>query len=201
MMTERSPIVGDLLEEYREVVRPRRGRIRAAIWFVTQLISLLRPWMWGVILGVTLGVSNLIWTAVAPLADDEPPVILALGLAILTTWVIAGFAAERRSRRFRDAIVAGAVVAALSMAIFSSANFARKMIFLDTIQHRLDWQGLLQRYQASGSDDLRSFVIREQVEGLPGGILFSLAAGAFCGALGGAYSSWRREQPSRMDVT
>lgn len=200
-MTERSPIIGDLLEEYREVVRPRRGGFSAGVWFVTQLASLLRPWMWGLILGVTLGAANLISAAVAPLADDEPPIILALGLAILTTWVIAGFAAERRSRRFRDAIVAGAVVAVLSMAIFSSANFARKMIFLETIQHRLDWQGLLQRYQSSGSSDLRSFVIREHLEGLPGGILFSLALGAFCGALGSAYSSWRREQPSRMDVT
>jgi len=200
-MTERSPIIGDLLEEYREVVRPRRGRVGASIWFVTQLISLLKPWMWGVILGVTLGVSNLISTALAPLADDEPPFILALGVTILAAWVFAGFAAERRSRRFREAIVAGAVVALLSTAIFSTANFARKMIFLETIQHRLDWQGLLQRYQASGSSDLRSFVIKEHVEGLPGGILFSLAIGAFCGALGGAYSSWRREQPSRMDVT
>ena len=200
-MRKGDPVIGDLLEEYREVVRPRRGSFGAAIWFVMQLASLLRPWMWGLILGVTLGIANLISTAVAPLADDEPPIILALGLAILTTWVIAGFAAERRSRRFRDAIVAGAIVAGLSMGIFSSANFARKMIFLETIQHRLDWQGLLQRYQASGASDLRSFVIAEHLEGLPSGILFSLALGAVCGALGGAYSSWRREQPSRMDVT
>lgn len=193
-------ILGDLLEEYREVVLPSRGRLRATVWLGTQLASLMRPWMWGVILGVTLGIANLVTTAVAPLAEDTPPTILSLGVAILASWVCAGFAAERRSRRFSDAIVAGAIVAVLATGIFSAANFARKLIFLDTLQHRSDWQGLVVRYHASGAGDLRSFVISEHLQGLPGGILFSLAAGAVCGGLGGAYSMLRREQPSRMDV-
>ena len=196
-----SPILGDLLEEYREVVRPARGRIRGAVWLVVQLISLMRPWMWGLALGITVGVANLVSTAVAPLADDTPPMIVSLGVTILASWVFAGFAAERRSRRFSDAIVAGVIVAVLATSIFSAANFARKMIFLDTLRHRSDWQGLVARYHSSGAGDLRSFVISEHLQGLPGGILFSLAAGAVCGGLGGAYSMWRREQPSRMDVT
>jgi len=201
MMTDRSPIIGDLVEEYRDSVRPQRGRLRAALWFAVQLASLARPWMWGLLLGVILGGFNLLSTAVAPLAEDTPPAVLALGVTVLACWVWSGFAAERRARRFRDAIVAGAVVAVLSTGVFSAANFARKMIFLDTIQHRSDWHGLLVRFQRSGSNDLRAFVIEEHWQGLPGGILFSIAAGAICGGLGGAYSMWRREQPSRMNVT
>jgi len=56
-------IIGDLLEEYREVVSPSRGRIRAMLWFAGQLTSLIEPWMWGLILGVTLGGLNLVSTA------------------------------------------------------------------------------------------------------------------------------------------
>jgi hypothetical protein len=183
-----APVIGDLIEEYREVVRPSRGRLNAAVWFVTQIASLLQPWMWGLILGVTLGGLNLVSAAVAPLAEDTPATVLFFGASILASWVFAGFAADRRSRRFKNAIFAGAVVATLAMGIFSAANFARKMVFLDTLQHRSDWQGLLGRFQTSGERDLRTFVIREHVEGLPAGILFSLAIGALCGGLGGAYS-------------
>ena len=53
-MTEQSPIVGDLVEEYREVVLPARGRVRAALWLVVQLVSLARPWMWGAVLGAVI---------------------------------------------------------------------------------------------------------------------------------------------------
>jgi hypothetical protein len=45
-----SPLVGDLLEEYREVMQPSRGRVRATLWVGGQLASLVRPWMWGPII-------------------------------------------------------------------------------------------------------------------------------------------------------
>ena len=62
-MTENSPIIGDLLEEYREVVLPARGRIRARLWFARQLASLMPPWACGGILigAVFVGRSMLDW--------------------------------------------------------------------------------------------------------------------------------------------
>jgi hypothetical protein len=49
IVRDHRPIIGDLIEEYREVVLPARGRTRAAAWFVGQLLSLVRPWTWGVL--------------------------------------------------------------------------------------------------------------------------------------------------------
>jgi hypothetical protein len=46
-MTGQNPIIGDLIEEYREVVRPARGRLAAGLWLARQLASFVRPWMWG----------------------------------------------------------------------------------------------------------------------------------------------------------
>lgn len=199
-MTEHNPIIGDLIEEYRQVVLPARGRAGAALWFVTQLASLVHPWMWGVLLGILLGVANIVSTILAPLADDEPPAIIVMALSVLALWTLVGFAAERRRFRFADAVRGGMAAAFLSTAIFSVASLARKMLFLDVIQHRSDWVGLLLRFDASGSHDLRSFVLNEHLHGLPGGILFSLAAGALCGAIGGAISAARRERPSRAQA-
>jgi hypothetical protein len=90
-------IIGDLLEEYREVILRSRGRTRATFWFVRQLTSLMRPWMWGLVLGVVLGGLNLLSAALAPLADDTPPAMLTLGVTIMACWVWTGFAAERPS--------------------------------------------------------------------------------------------------------
>jgi hypothetical protein len=174
--------------------------LRATIWFAAQMTSLVKPWMWGVLLGVALGAMNLISSAIAPLAEDTPLQLLAIGSVVLGSWVMTGFAAERRSHRFRDAVLAGVVIAVISSSLFGAANFARKMLFLDTIQYRSDWQGLLLRFYASDTHDLRAFVIDEHLRGMPGGLLFSVLLGAACGAFGGAYSSWRREAP-RMDVT
>jgi hypothetical protein len=77
-MTEQSPIVGDLVEEYREVILPRRGRVRASLWFAGQLASLVRPWMWGGAFGLLLGTGNLLVTAWRPLAEDSGAVLLSL---------------------------------------------------------------------------------------------------------------------------
>src|SRR4029453_6435933 len=177
-MRDNTPIVGDLVEEYREVIRPARGRLRAALWFTRQLASLVRPWVWGTVLGVTLGVLNILSTIVAPLAEDEPLPILGFAATILGLWTLIGFAAEGQRFRMRDAVFGGIGAAAVSTMIFSGASLVRKLVFLDVIRQRPDLQGMLQRFQDSGSPDLRSFVLNEHLEGLFGALLFSIAIGA-----------------------
>ena len=185
-MRDHRPIIGDLIEEYREVVRPARGPTRAALWFVGQLLSLVRPWMWGVLLGMALGTLNLVSALVAPLAEDDSPGVLALAAVVLGSWIVIGFVAARRRRDISDSVRAGVIAAVLTTGIFSAANLLRKVLFLDVIRHRSDWQGLLLRFEASGSPDLKSFVVTEHLHGLIGGLLFSILIGAVCGAIGGA---------------
>ena len=191
-MRDHDPILGDLLEEYREVVRPTRGRLRASLWFVRQTLSFVPVWTWGVLLGVILGALNLASAAVAPLAEDRLEDLLIIAIVVLATWTAIGFAAERRRFRTGDAIAGGIVAAVLTTVITSAANLTRKIVFLDIIQDRSDWQGLLVRFHASGSPDLKSFVITEHLYGLIGGLLFAAVMGAICGAIGGAISVSRR---------
>lgn len=82
-MKDNSPIIGDLVEEYREVVRPARGRVRATLWFARQLASLVPPWVWG---GILLGTAFVARNALDTLA---PPVDFYLRSAVLT-YVLAG---------------------------------------------------------------------------------------------------------------
>ena len=148
--------------------------------------------MWGVLLGLALAALNVASAAVAPLAEDKPLDMLIIAAAVLGTWMAIGFAAERRRFRMGDAVVGAIVAAILTTVIFSAGNLIRKLMFLDIIQYRSDWQGLLVRFHQSGSTDLRSFVIGEHLQGLIGGILFSAVLGALCGAIGGAISVSRR---------
>ena len=185
-------ILGDLLEEYREVVLPSRGRIRATLWFGWQLASLVKPWMWGTGIGLALGLESLIGTVVSPLAEDTPLVMLSLLVLVVGSWTLVGFSATRRSLRLRDAILGGMIVAAISMALFGIASFVRVTVFLDTIKYRSDWVGLIARFNASGSQDLRAFVIAEYSRSIPLSIAVMAGVGAAAGGFGGLLEITRR---------
>jgi hypothetical protein len=195
-MTENSPIIGDLLEEYREGVLPERGRVRATIWFARQLASLVRPWMWGALLGFTLGAANLIGTALWPLAEDTPLLMLTLLTIVLGSLTLIGATAARQRQRISAGILGGAMAALVAAVFVSTANHLRISIYLDVLQHRDDWVGLMQRFHASGQTDLRAFVSHEYWSGEVRGLLGSMTVGAICGAIG-AISSGRRARPSR----
>jgi len=199
-MTENSPIIGDLVEEYREVVLPARGRVRATLWFARQLASLVRPWMWGGILGFTLGAANLIGTALWPLADDTPVLMLSLLTIVLAALILIGAAAARERQRLWDGVLAGAMASLLAAVFVSTANHIRVTLFVDVLQHRDDWTGLMARFHASGQTDLRAFVSHEYWAGEVSGLLGSMTVGAICGALGAAINSARRARISRVSA-
>lgn len=88
-MNDNSPIIGDLVEEYREVVLPERGRVRATLWFVRQLASLVPAWTWG---GTLLGAACVGRNALdefAPPADfhvrSTVTTFLLIGIVLGTT--------------------------------------------------------------------------------------------------------------------
>jgi hypothetical protein len=187
-----SSIIGDLLEEYREVVLPERGRLRAALWFGAQLASLVRPWMWGTVMGLVFGTWNLVGTVLYPLADDTPLVMLSLVTFLLVSWALVGFSAVRRTSRIRDAMLGGAIAATISTTLFGIANFVRVTVFLDVIKDRADWVGLIARFNASGSTDLRAFVVSEYSTSIPATIIVLGVVGALMGGLGGLIGCGQR---------
>lgn len=195
---DRETISGDLLEEYREVILPARGSWRANLWYLTQTLSLVDNVKLGVLLGLGLGTSNLISTAIAPLADDTP---LRGGMifgAVLIVWGLTGFSAQRRTGRFVESAKAGATVGAISIGLFHIAAILRLNLFLDSVSRRSDWQGLLGSFRQSSFESLRVYTNYIYLREL-GFILFlGVLAGAMCGAVGGLVAGIGRRRTQRL---
>ena len=196
-MATRDPIIGDLLEEYREVVLPERGRMRAALWFARQLASLVKPWMWGALLGAILGLENVVNTAYRPLAEDDGVTLLMLLAIALTVWSLVGFRAAARHGRWADGVTASVAASAATMVVSQAANFARVLIFADRLQYNHEWNSLMARFAASGMTSLRLFVFREYAWGIPLFVATFVAAGVVCGAIASAISVMHDARSSR----
>jgi len=188
-----SSILGDLLEEYREVVLPERGRVRATAWFAAQLASLVKPWVWGSLIGAGLGIGNLVATARTPLADDDSGGMLACAGVLLIAWAAISFGAAR-DRGLLHAIVAGLVAGTTTLALFNAANYLRVIMFVDQIRYRADWVDLMARFQASGASNLRWFVVRDYVRPTLAMTALGSTLGAASGLVGGLLARWRRPQ-------
>jgi hypothetical protein len=183
-------VSGDLLEEYRESVRPSRGRFQADVWFVRQVAGFVWRSIWvqvavGLVVGGGLGVLNLIDTARHPLADDDGGVLLVWLLGVASVWGGAASATTWRTRRFADAVKAGAILGVVTLATFHIAGIARVNLFLDVIRQRNDWQNLVARFNASGFESLRTYANYEYVRGTPVVVVFGAIAGSISGAIGG----------------
>jgi hypothetical protein len=189
---DRDTISGDLLEEYQEIVLPAKGPLRARLWYCRQVLSFVSPLTLGLGFGTALGAFNLISTAVDPLSDDSAAVMLTFAALLLSAWSLVAFVAGRRTRNFRDAVVAGVLVGAATLVMYNLANYIRVNVFLDTIQHRDDWRNLMVRYRESNFHSLRAFVNYDYA--LPTFLVTSLGAAAGClsGVIGGAISGLTR---------
>jgi hypothetical protein len=182
---DRDTVAGDLLEEYREVVLPGRGRVRASLWYLKQAFSLIDVVMLGVLLGTMFGIWNLAATWLDPLTDDTPMALLAFYGPMFALWAFSGFSVARRTGSLIEAIKAGAIVAFVTFTVFYIANLARVNLFLDVIRSRTDWHNIMLRFQDSGSDSFRVFVNLDYVRGAPLKIGVASVIGATTGLLGG----------------
>ncbi len=193
---DRDTIAGDLLEHYREVILPRRGRVRARLWYVRQVLSLVNgvtlAALLGLVLGVAYGIVNIIATRFMPLADDTPFAVLAFYGPMFFLWAAAGFVASHRSGRLWRAIPVSFTLAFVAFLVFDIANLARVNLFLETIQHRADWQNLISRYRASGFASLRTYANYEYVTGAPLKIIVASMIGTALGFIGGLLGSISR---------
>jgi hypothetical protein len=190
---DRETIVGDLLEEYREVVLPTRGRFRAQLWYVTQALSLVDGVKLGMMLGAGFGAWNLVYTGRAPFAEDTLVALVSFYGPMFTMWSVAGFVAFRRTGKLTDAIKVGATVGLVTFVVFDVAVLVRANLFLEAISQRSDWRGLLENYQVSGFESLRTYVNYTYVTGIPLTFLMGAMMGAGSGLLGGFMGSVGRQ--------
>ena len=154
---DRESVAGDLLEEYREAVLPEQGRFRARLWYWRQVLVLVDGVRFGVMLGIALGAWVLIDSAINPLAEDTPIVVGSMFASVFVLLGLPGFLARQRGSPLTDAIKASALAGVTTFALFHALSVLRVDLFLDTIQRRSDWQGLLLRYRQSGFESVRAY--------------------------------------------
>ena len=96
-------IPGDLLEEYREVRRPSLGRVRANMWYVRHVVSVLWRVMWP--FAVTIVVIRVVFFPVP--AGANPSLVPAPGVSLVDALVLAwaGYHGARRTGRIGTGIV------------------------------------------------------------------------------------------------
>jgi len=190
---DRDTITGDLLEEYTEVVLPARGRFRAQIWYLKQAVSFIDGVRLGLLLGIVFGTWNLVGTWLDPLADDSAYALLTFFGPMILAWGLAGFISTWQSGRVATGIRVGSTIALVTIFVFDIANLVRVNWFLEAIRFRADWQGLVGRFQASGSDNFRTFANYEWLKGTPLTLILATMFGAATGFVGAIAALLGRE--------
>jgi hypothetical protein len=145
----------------------------------------------GLILGVTFGVVDLAFSWLAPLSDDSIGALLRFYGPMFFLWAFASFRAARREGRWLSGVVTGLVVAFATFCVFVLLNLLRVNLFFDDMIGRADWQNMVARFRASGSDSLRSFVNASYLEDAPLKIAVASVIGVVMGAVGGTVGRMR----------
>jgi hypothetical protein len=139
----------------------------------------------GGVLGLALGLWNLVAFWLNPL-DDGIAGMLIVYAPMLISWTAAGFVAARRRGRLTDAVTAGTVFAFATFAIFWIANIVRVNLFLDLLREWPGWQPtVVARYRASGFESFRTFTNYEYLTDAPLKIAVPTVVGAAVALIGG----------------
>ena len=95
-------------------------------------------------------------------------------------------------RRPLSGVTAGDGLAFATFCVFDVLVLLRVNLFLNDLASRADWQNMVMRFRASGSDNLRLFVNLDYVKGAPLKIGVASLVGAVMGAIGGSLSRFGR---------
>jgi hypothetical protein len=110
-------VSGDLLEEYRESIRPARGQRRADLWYVTQVLGFVSPGAraGGALFGAAFVARDALdWFAPPSDFHARATVSTELGVGIL---LATGFWAAWRSRSFVGGTIAGVAAAVIGAGV------------------------------------------------------------------------------------
>jgi hypothetical protein len=150
-----------------------------------------RPLLLGLVLGLIFGIADLLFTWVDPLADDSLPALLRFYGPMFLAWALVSLRSVRRSGRLMTGVSSGFAVAFGTFGVFYILNLLRVNLFLRELTGRDDWQNMMLRFSASGSDSLRLFVNVDYLKGAPFKIGVATAIGAVMGLVGGTIGSMR----------
>jgi hypothetical protein len=139
----------------------------------------------GLVIGLGFGVQNLLMTWLFPLTDDTVGVLLGVYGPMFTAWAVTAFFATRRTGRFLDGLMAGAVVAFATFCVLDLVVIARNNVFLNELTARADWRNLMAGFEGSGFESLRGYINYHFVSQAPLKILTATIIGSCMGLIGG----------------
>jgi hypothetical protein len=115
---DRECVSGDLLEEYRDSIRPARGRWGADAWYVKQMAGFAwrAGWAWGVLLAASVVARDALDWWLSPTQEFYARSIASTAIAV-SLFIMAGFATAWRSRSIRAGALAGVTTGAISAVI------------------------------------------------------------------------------------
>jgi len=140
----------------------------------------------GLIIGLTFGAVDLLYTWLFPLEDDTIGALLRFYGPMFLLWAFASFRAARRDGRLLSGVTTGLVVAFATFCAYDLLILIRVNVFLTELTGRADWQNLMARFKASESSDLRAFVTLDYLKMAPLKIGAASVVGAVMGVIGGS---------------
>jgi hypothetical protein len=110
-------VLGDLLEEYREVVRPSRGALRANTWYVAQVPGFVgrECWVLGGLQGIAFVVRNASDWFAPPEVFYTRSVVTTFTAAVI--FLTAGFWTAWHSQSLRIGTVTGLVASGIAAGV------------------------------------------------------------------------------------
>lgn len=140
----------------------------------------------GLFVGLVFGAVNILFSWLVPLDDDTVVALLRFYGPMFFVWGFASFRAARRHEKLLYGVTTGMVVAFATFCVFDLMNLLRVNLFLNELTGRPDWQSMMGRFKASGSDNLRSFVTLEYIKDAPLKIGVATMIGTVMGTIGGS---------------
>src|SRR5262245_4270657 len=87
----------------------------------------------GLLVGLIFGSVNLVYTWLAPLADDTPGALLRFYGPMFAIWAMAAFRAARRTGRLLSGVTTGVIVAFATFVAYEALILMRINLFLDEL--------------------------------------------------------------------
>jgi len=174
---DRETVSGDLMEEYRESVRPTRSQLAADAWYVGQVSRFAwRIGLWALLLA-TLYVGRTIWDWFAPTTNFAPRAQMTT-LTMISTLLVIGASSRLRTQSVTAGIVSTAsalLVAAIVDVVAIAAIY-------------WNWRSAELVANINGSGGLQEALT------LP---IMMIVPGTIIGTLGAVIASFRRPSKKR----
>lgn len=164
---DRESVSGDLLEEYRAGVVPARGRVRADLWYLRQVMGFVwrAVWLWAALLTASvIGRDALDWW-LSPTNEFYARSIASTAIAV-GLFASAGALTAWRTRSIRSGVVAGLATGLIAAVLVNAASLV--MLAVNHDAHTMTM------IRASGG--LEEVFILPLIVTLPGTICASLGA-------------------------